>query len=277
MAKKKRGEAHAGGGHGWFVTFADLMGLMMSFFVMLVAFSTMDNNKLKIVAGSMREAFGVQTEARYSGIIESDGLPRRPKLKNVDHISPDEASNTPTPDQQDQNQVAGARLKIDREFALASASLRQALQDMPEMTEISKHIMFEETKEGLNLEIVDQDGRSMFAEGSKVPFERTRRLIQKLAAPLKATPLRVAIAGHTSAGFIPTRSDYGAFDLSADRANAVRQILEREGLPPSHIFAVSGKADTQPLFPDDPSLSANRRVTITLMREDPPLPPDLKP
>ena len=196
MAKKKRGDAH-GGGHGWFVTFADLMGLMMSFFVMLVAFSTMDNNKLKIVAGSMRDAFGVQTEARYSGIIESDGLPTRPKLKNVDHISPDEASNTPTPDQQDRNQIAGAQLKIDREFALASASLRQALQDMPEMTEISKHIMFEETKEGLNLEIVDQDGRSMFAEGSKVPYERTRRLIQKLAAPLKATPLRVAIAGHT--------------------------------------------------------------------------------
>jgi chemotaxis protein MotB len=276
MAKKKRGDAH-GGGHGWFVTFADLMGLMMSFFVMLVAFSTMDNNKLKIVAGSMREAFCVQTEARYSGIIESDGLPTRPKLKHVDHISPDDASNTPTPDEQDRNQVSGARLEIDREFALASASLRQALQDMPEMTEISKHIMFEETKEGLNLEIVDQDGRSMFAEGSKVPYERTRRLIQKLAAPLKATPLRVAIAGHTSAGYIPTRSDYDAFDLSADRANAVRQILEREGLPPAHVFAVSGKADTQPLFPDDPSLSANRRVTITLMRENPPLPPGLKP
>jgi chemotaxis protein MotB len=276
MAKKKRGDTH-GGGHGWFVTFADLMGLMMSFFVMLVAFSTMDNNKLKIVAGSMRDAFGVQTEARYSGIIESDGLPTRPKLKNVDHISPDESSNTPTPDQQDRKQIAGAQLKIDREFALASASLRQALQDMPEMTEISKHIMFEETKEGLNLEIVDQDGRSMFAEGSKVPYERTRRLIQKLAAPLKATPLRVAIAGHTSAGYIPTRSDYDAFDLSADRANAVRQILEREGLPPAHIFAVSGKADTLPLFPDDPSLSANRRVTITLMRENPPVPPGMTP
>ena len=112
---------------------------------------------------------------------------------------------------------------------------------MPELTEISKHIMFEETKEGLNLEIVDQDGRSMFADGSKVPYERTRRLIEKLAAPLKATPLRIAIVGHTAAGFVPTRSDYGAFDLSADRANAVRQILEREGLPPAHIFAVSGQ------------------------------------
>ena len=276
MAKKKRGETH-GGGHGWFVTFADLMGLMMSFFVMLVAFSTMDNNKLKIVAGSMRDAFGVQTDVRYSGIIESDGLPTRPKLKNVAHISPEDSSNTPTPDEQERSQTAGARLKIDRAFALASASLRQALQDMPELTEISKHIMFEETKEGLNLEIVDQDGRSMFPDGSKVPYDRTRRLVQKLAAPLKATPLRIAIVGHTAAGFVPTRSDYGAFDLSADRANQVRQILEREGLPPAHIFAVSGKADTQPLFPDDPSLSANRRVTITLMRENPPLPPGLKP
>jgi chemotaxis protein MotB len=276
MAKKKRGDGH-GGGHGWFVTFADLMGLMMSFFVMLVAFSTMDNNKLKIVAGSMRDAFGTQTEVRYSGIIESDGLPTRPKLKNTEHISPEESSSTPTPDEQERSRTAGARIKIDRQFALASASLRQALQDMPELTEISKHIMFEETSEGLNLEIVDQDGRSMFADGSKVPYDRTRRLIQKLAAPLKATPLRVSIVGHTAAGFVPTQSNYGAFDLSADRANAVRQILENEGLPPAHVFAVSGKADGQPLFPDDPSLSANRRVTITLMRENPPLPPDFKP
>jgi len=276
MAKKKRGDAH-GGGHGWFVTFADLMGLMMSFFVMLVAFSTQDQQKLKIVAGSMRDAFGVQTQSRYSGIIESDGVPTRPRLKNTAHVSPEEASNTPTPDQQERSRTAGAKLKIDREFAIASASLRQALQDMPELTEISKHIMFEETKQGLNLEIVDQDGRSMFADGSRQPYERTRRLIEKLAVPLKQTPLRVSIAGHTAAGFVPARGDYGAFDLSADRANAVRQILEREGLPPGHIFAVAGKADTQPLFPDDPSLAANRRVTITLMREDPPLPPDLKP
>jgi chemotaxis protein MotB len=276
MAKKKRGDAH-GGGHGWFVTFADLMGLMMSFFVMLVSFSTMDNQKLKIVAGSMRDAFGVQTDSRYSGIIESDGLPTRAKLKNTANIPPEEASNTPTPDEKERSVARGARLKIDREFALASASLRQALQDMPELTEISKHIMFEETKEGLNLEIVDQDGRSMFADGSKVPYDRTRRLIEKLAVPLKATPLRVSIVGHTAAGFVPARSDYGGFDLSADRANVVRQILEREGLPPAHVFAVSGKADSQPLFPDDPTMSANRRVTITLMRENPALPPDLRP
>ena len=80
MARRK--EAH-GGGHGWFVTFADLMGLLVSFFVMLVAFSTQDQAKLQVVAGSMRDAFGVQDRVRYSGIIEILGLPTRPRLKNV--------------------------------------------------------------------------------------------------------------------------------------------------------------------------------------------------
>ena len=274
MARRK--EAH-GGGHGWFVTFADLMGLLVSFFVMLVAFSNQDQKKLQIVAGSMRDAFGVQTNVRYSGVIEVDGLPTRPKLKNAAHIDPEDASATPTSDEQDHKREHGAVLKNDQAFALAAASLRQALQEMPELTEASKHIMVEETKEGLNIDLVDQEGRSMFPEGSKEPYERTRRIIEKLAGPLKATPYRVAITGHTSASKTPPRPDYGPWNLSVDRANAVRQILEEEGLPTASIYAVAGKADTDPMFPEDPYIAANRRVTITLMREAPPVPPDLRP
>src|ERR1039458_395394 len=129
MARRK--EAHAGG-HGWFVAFAYLMGLLVSFFVMLVAFSTQDQQKLKIVAGSMRDAFGVQDNVRYSGIIEVLGLPTRPRRR--------------PPDDKDHERKYGARLNGDEKFALASASLRQALQEMPEITEASKHIMVEETR-----------------------------------------------------------------------------------------------------------------------------------
>jgi chemotaxis protein MotB len=274
MARRKEG-GH-GGGHGWFVTFADLMGLLVAFFVMLVAFSTQDQQKLQIVAGSMRDAFGVQYQ-RYSGVVETDGLPTRPKLKNSDHIRPEDASNTPTPDQRDRERQVGAKIEEDRAFALAAASLRQALQDLPELADLSKHIMIEETKQGLNVEIVDQDGRSMFAEGSKNPYERTRALVRKLAGPLKALPNRISIAGHTSAMRVPPQAGYGPWELSADRANAVRQILEEEGMPTSHVFMVAGKSDTQPLFPDDPYIAANRRVTITVMREEPPLPVGFKP
>jgi chemotaxis protein MotB len=272
---KKRGAAH--GGHGWFVTFADLMGLLVAFFVMLVAFSTQDQVKLQIVAGSMRDAFGVQDRVRYSGVIEVPGLPTRPKLKNAAPIPPEEASATPTPDEHGRAHTYGAKFEEDRAFALAAASLRQAMQDLPDITELSKHLMIEETKQGLNIEIVDQDGRSMFAEGSKEPNERTRRIVQKLAVPLKAAAFRISIAGHTSATRLPARPGYGPWELSADRANAVRKLLEADGVPTSHIYMVAGRADTQPLFPDDPYIAANRRVTITLMREEPPIPPNFKP
>jgi chemotaxis protein MotB len=268
MARRK--EAH-GGGHGWFVTFADLMGLLVSFFVMLVAFSNQDEKKVQAVAGSMRDAFGVQQSVRYSGIMESDGLLTRPKIKNAADIRAEHSSITPTPDEQ------GSSFNTDKAFALVAASLRQALHDMPELTEASKHIMIEETQEGLNIDIVDQDGRSMFAEGSKEPYERTRKIMQKLVAPLKAVPYRISITGHTSSSRISPRPDYGPWNLSVDRANTVRQILEEEGYPSANIYKVAGKADTDPLFPTDPSIAPNRRVTITLIGEAPPVPADLRP
>ncbi|MGZ5803649.1 MAG: flagellar motor protein MotB [Xanthobacteraceae bacterium] len=275
MAKKKGG--HAAGGHGWFVTFADLMGLLMSFFVMLVAFSNQDSAKLQVVAGSMRDAFGVQNSVRYSGIVEVGGLPTRPKLKNAAHIPPEEASANPSPEAHDRDRTTGQRLAPDRSFALAAASLRQALQDLPEISEVSKNIMIEETKDGLNVEIVDQDGRSMFPESSKEPYERTRRILVKLASSFKTIPSRISITGHTSASRTPSRPGAGPWELSADRAGSVRQILEAEGVQSSKFFMVAGRADTSPLFPDDPFLAANRRVTITLMREEPPIPLDFKP
>jgi chemotaxis protein MotB len=268
MARRK--EAH-GGGHGWFVTFADLMGLLVSFFVMLVAFSNQDAKKMQAVAGSMRDAFGVQNDVRNSGLVESEGLVTREKLRNAAHIRPEDSSITPTPDER------GSSFKSDRAFALAAASLRQALQGMPELTEASKHIMIEENQEGLNIDIVDQDGSSMFAEGSREPYERMRKLIQKIAEPLKATPYRISITGHTSAPEMPPRPEYGAWNLSIERANTVREILEKEGYPSANIYKVAGKADTDPLFPEDRSLAPNRRITITLVREAPPVPVDLQP
>jgi chemotaxis protein MotB len=137
--------------------------------------------------------------------------------------------------------------------------------------------MMEETEEGLNIEIVDQDGRAMFPDGSKTPYERTRKLIEKFGSQFKTMPYRLSISGHSAASRQPARPGYGPWDLSADRANAIRRILEESGVPASHFYMVAGRADTQPLFPDDPYIAANRRVTITLMREAPAVPANLKP
>lgn len=269
MARKKRG-AH--GGHGWFVTFADLMSLLMSFFVMLTAFSSQDNKKLQMVAGSMRDAFGTQKDSRLAGIIESDGIPTKPNMKNVQIAPPEEGSEFTMPTKNERKEDGLAVTAFDRRFALASASLRQALNELPEITEISKNIIVEETKEGLNISIVDQDGRAMFPEGSTQPFERARRALEALAPSLRRMPNRIMITGHAAAVKPGKTTVVSGWELTAGRAAAVREILARGGVPDEQFYAVSGRADTDPMFPDNPYLSANRRVTILLMREAPPLP-----
>ncbi len=166
---------------------------------------------------------------------------------------------------------------MDRKFALAAASLRQAMQSMPEIAEMSRNIIMDERPEGLDIQIVDQDGRAMFPDGGREPYERTRRLIAALAPVMRQLPNRVQITGHTSARRGPGKPGYGPWDLTADRANAVRMILEEAGLPADRFYAVRGMADTEPMFPDDPFLAANRRVSILLMKENAVIPRGFKP
>uniref|UniRef100_Q07ID8 OmpA/MotB domain protein n=1 Tax=Rhodopseudomonas palustris (strain BisA53) TaxID=316055 RepID=Q07ID8_RHOP5 len=250
----------------WFVTFADLMGLMVSFFVMMLAFSTQDVRKLQIFAGSMRDAFGEQFVVRHPGKLPSNAV--QPLDRTIDDSAAIEHGQDAA--------IATKQMKAEREFATASASLRRALQDIPELTEVTKNIIFQETSQSLALEIVDHFSRPMFRQGSAVPYDWTRVLIEKLAVPLKATALRISIVGHTSSTET-ARGDRDVFELSVLRADAVRRILKQQGLPTSQLFVVAGKGDREPLFSDDPTMAANRRVTIALMYDDEALPPNLRP
>ena len=114
----------------------------------------------------------------------------------------------------------------------------------------------------------------MFPEGSAQPYERTRQLLIAMAPTLRELPNRISIIGHTNARHIYGQANFSQWELSAGRANAIRRILAEAGIPHDQFFSVSGRADTEPLFPDDPFLSANRRVNILLMAEAPPIPQD---
>ena len=117
----------------------------------------------------------------------------------------------------------------------------------------------------------------MFPEGSKYPFELTRKAIAAIAPVLDKLPNRIKISGHTAAGATYTNPRYGRWELSSDRANVVRGILEEFGLASDRVFSVEGHGDNEPFFPNDPYLAANQRVTITVMNEEPPVPAELKP
>ncbi len=276
MARKKKNDVHVGG-HGWYVSFADLMGLLLAYFVMLVAFSQPKSKEMAVVAGSIREAFGNQKHTRTSGMIDIEGVTPRRRLANVAQVTPDLAGTLGVPTKNIQKDTPGeGTFMADRAFTTAAATLRQALQEMPEIAEISRNLQIEETPEGLDIQIVDQDGRSMFPEAESRPYERTRRLIAAITPFLRKMPNRVRITGHTSASRGAARERGIGWQLSAERALVIRDMLSENGLPDDRFEAVIGRADTQPFFPDNPFLAPNRRVSILLVSEAPPLPPSKK-
>ena len=270
----------------WLVTFADLMSILVCFFVLIISFSIQDKEKLQIVAGSMREAFGVKYVSRKAGMIERDGAPVREFVRQVAQIPQERDSDfanqrhdhrTKQGPEANTHDIEKTDIHRPRQFALAAASLRQAWQELPEINELSDNLIVEDTPQGLHIQLVDQEGRSMFPRGSKHPYERTRALLSKMAPVLKRLPNRISITGHTDASRLYERPGYTLWDLSAERAMAARAIMAEAGIPHDRFFSISGKADSEPLFPENPFLAANRRISILIMSEAPPYPAELRP
>jgi chemotaxis protein MotB len=105
----------------------------------------------------------------------------------------------------------------------------------------------------------------------------TRKALAAMAPSLQKLPNRIEISGHTAAGGTYDNPRYGKWELSFDRADVTRLILEEFGLSGDRIESVTGRGDADPFFPNDPYLSANQRVSILLVFEKPPVPVDLKP
>ena len=119
----------------------------------------------------------------------------------------------------------------------------------------------------------------MFPDGSIQPYERTRRVPAKQLAPtLRRMPNRVSVTGHTAAPRPGTRPTGSAWDLSGGRAvSGARDPRRQRACPTTASRPSTGKADVEPMFPDNPYLAANRRVTVTLLKEAPPVPFGTKP
>ncbi len=275
-----------GGAPDWMVTFADLMMILVVFFVLIISFSIQDKEKLRMVAGSMRDAFGIKYVERKAGMIEREGSPIRDFVKRVSPVAREMDSEFAEKSHDlrrkqgpeiNTHDIEKTNIELPRHFAVAAASLRQAWRELPEIIELSNNIQVEETPEGLHIQLVDQEGRSMFPQGSVTPYERTKKLLAKMAPVLKRLPNRIQITGHTDAARLYNKPGYSLWDLSADRAKAARRILAENGLPHDRFHSITGRADAEPLFPEDPFLASNRRISILVMSEAPPFPIDHKP
>jgi chemotaxis protein MotB len=140
-------------------------------------------------------------------------------------------------------------------------------------TASTQQVIIENTPEGLRIQLVDQNGRPMFQQGSTEPMPYTKRLLAEIGRIVDRLPNRVSISGHTEAKAFEGPGGMTNWELSSARANAARALLTAGGLSQDRIYEVAGKAGSEPLLPEDPNASANRRLSIVLLREAPPVPP----
>ena len=126
------------------------------------------------------------------------------------------------------------------------------MQDQPDLAELSKHVLIDDTPEGVRIQLVDQDGRSMFEPGSAEPTPRVQRLLQEVAKVVSGLPNRIAIAGHTDGAAFSGPGGYSNWDLSSARANASLKVLEDAGVTQDRISEVAGKAAVRAALPRQP-------------------------
>jgi chemotaxis protein MotB len=279
IIKKVKKAAHAHHGGAWKIAYADFVTAMMAFFLLMWLISMTTQEQKNGLAEYFAPGATNPTSSGAGGILMGTALDKAGNRSSV----PRDAATGPTA--QDDGRPSWWGNARDREVSRpaaseqanhsAIASLRQALENMPEIAELSRNIVIEPTKEGVDVSLVDQDGRSMFREGSVDPYERTRRVLEALAPTLRRLPNRLRVTGHTAAARPGSVRAVEPWSLTTGRALAVRDILSGAGLPSDHFFSVVGRADTEPVFPDNPYLPPNRRVTITLLNAEPPLPPNL--
>jgi chemotaxis protein MotB len=292
---KKVVKGGGGGHHGgaWKVAYADFVTAMMAFFLLMWLINTTTPEQKRGIADYFAPA-SVSPSNSGSGAplagtspgddgVQGSGdssmrqrlAPSAPQLNDRDRQEAPEGSPEAIESESEITASAMAEAQQRRDAAelhSAAMSLRQAMQEMPELAELSNHVLIDETPEGLRIQLVDQEGRPMFDPGAVVPNERAITLLRAIARIAERLPNRLSIAGHTDSAPSSPGADYTNWELSADRANAARAVLQRAGISDDRIYEVRGKAGSEPLYPDDPYMPGNRRISVVLLREAPVMP-----
>jgi chemotaxis protein MotB len=223
----KKGGDH-GGHHGgaWKVAYADFVTAMMALFIVLWLMNTSEHVR-KAVAGYFNDPSGKSSESGTDRAGSSDSLPLT--RENINHIK-----------EQIQKQIS------------QSEDLKK-LSDQIEMTV---------TPEGLRIEIMESKEGTFFESGSTSLSENGRELLEMLAKQLGSMPNKLSIEGHTDSQPYSNSGGYSNWELSVDRANAARKLMQETGLGEKQVSQVRGYADQRLRVPATPLDPSNRRVSL---------------
>ncbi|MFT5161546.1 MAG: chemotaxis protein MotB [Alteromonadaceae bacterium] len=260
---------------GWMATFADMMALLMAFFVLLLSFSEIDAQKFKLIAGSMKQAFGLQNEIRLEDIPKgtsvifdefSPGKPDPTPMKQIEQTTRD--SSEEFLDRSEQQRIDDELLEATR----ARQQQAQAKANQDRYDKLKMQLQGEIDQGALELENLGQQiiirihEKGAFGSASAFLQPRFKPTIMKIALLLNDMPGAISVAGHTDNQ--PINSDLfdNNWDLSAKRAVAVATQMTRVDSFDTSRMSVSGFASNQPLIDRDTRLARqrNRRVEVII-------------
>jgi chemotaxis protein MotB len=241
--KKHAGHGHHGG--AWKVAYADFVTAMMCFF-MVMWLVNQDPAVRKAIAVYFREPGLLNHE--FSNSVISGGRPG---------IEPGQAPN-PVP--HTETDVIRAERDL---LAGAAKRIKEELTQTPEFAELREQVEFTITAEGLRIELVDREGSSFFASGRTELLGESERILTVIARDVSELKNDIVVEGHTDSDPYIDGRRYGNWELSAERSNAARRVMERT-LREGQLRAVRGFAATQPHVPENPRDPRNRRVSVVV-------------
>ncbi|HEY0684003.1 MAG TPA: flagellar motor protein MotB [Steroidobacter sp.] len=265
---KKRGHGHHGG--SWKVAFADFATAMMAFFLLLwLMGSTTEEQK-----GAISEYFNNPSAVPGTSTAPSPTSVQGPGGASTSmiqvgggmelHTASDTQDAPPAMDDDDDDAEKRAE-EIDRErLAALMNQLKEAIDAREALAKFKDQILLDITPEGVRIQIIDHERRSMFPLGSSRLEEFTAKILYELADIIKTVPNRISISGHTDIKPY-VANNYSNWELSADRANAARRALIVGGLPETKVGRVVGLASSVLLDSAVPDSPVNRRISIIVM------------
>lgn len=274
---KKGGHGHHGG--SWKVAFADFATAMMAFFLLMWLMGATDEKQ----KGAISEYFNNPSTFQGASQVPAPSAIQGPGGSSTSMIKLGggmELYRDPAPPRDAELPSPGAQVDVtptdgkgEQDLELDHARLEALLKDlqkaMDERESLAKfkdQILLDVTPEGVRIQIIDHERRSMFPLGSAVLEPFSADILHELASIVTTVPNRISISGHTDIRPYG-RPNYSNWELSADRANAARRALIDGGLPSEKVGRVVGLAASALLDPQTPDSAINRRISIVVMNK----------
>ena len=213
-------------GGAWKVAYADFVTAMMALFIVLWLMNTSDHVR-KAVAGYFNDPMG---RSRDTGTDRSGADENLPVTRdNIDQLK---------------------------------QRLEDSIRKMNDLKSISNQIEITVTPEGLRIELLESKNGTFFESGSSTLNANGNELLGMLAKQLSSVPNQLSIEGHTDSQPFSSNSGYTNWELSTDRANAARRVMQSDGLRHNQISQVRGYADQRLRVPSNPLDPSNRRISL---------------